>query len=135
RWIRDPEDDEPTTRLLFTTDDRGEVSGTARISAWPPGAIPDDARHRYSLDAFTGIEQLGAGEVGGVMVVPLHGGGNGFQALIGAVYQLAVSELGVDMLFLTCLTGLIDRYRRTGFSTYATPLVATADGLTIPLAL
>jgi hypothetical protein len=135
RWIRDPQDDEPTTRLLFTTDDRGDVSGTARISAWSPGAIPDHARHRYSLHAFTGIEQLGTGELGRVMLLPAHRGGTGFQALIGAVYQLAVCELGVDMLFLTCLTGLIDRYRRTGFSTYAAPLVATDDGLTVPLML
>ena len=135
RWIRDPQDDERTTRLLFITDDHGEVSGTARISAWRPGAIPHDARLRYSLDAFTGMEQLGAGEVGRVMLLPLHRGGNGFEALIGVVYELAVSELGVDILFLTCLTGLIDRYRRSGFSTYAAPLVATVDGLTIPLVL
>jgi predicted GNAT family N-acyltransferase len=135
RWIRDPQDDEPATRLLFTTDDHGEVTGTARIWPWRPGSIPHDAQHRYSLDGFMGMEQLGAGEVGRVMLLSRHRGGIGFQALIGAAYELAVSELGVDMLFLTCLSGLIDRYRRTGFRTYAAPLVATVDGLTVPLLL
>jgi hypothetical protein len=135
RWIRDPQDDEPATRLLFMTDDHGDVTGTARVWPWSPGAIPHDAHHRYSLDGFTGIAHAGAGEVGRVMVRPWLRGGISFQALIGAAYELAVSELGVDVLFLTCLSGLIDRYRRTGFRTYAAPLVATVDGLTVPLLL
>ena len=41
RWIRDPQDDEPATKLLFTTDEDGELTGTARIWPWRPGAIPD----------------------------------------------------------------------------------------------
>jgi predicted GNAT family N-acyltransferase len=135
RWIRDSQDDEPATKLLFTTDEDGELTGTARIWPWRPGAIPDDARRTYSLDGFTGMEQLGAAEVGRVMLLPRHRGGMGFQALIGAAYELAVSERGADMLFLTCLSGLIDSYRRTGFRTYAAPLVATVDGLTVPLLL
>ena len=135
RWVRDPEDDDSTTLLLYTTAGDGTVTGTARLRGWPPGAVPNAISDRFATVRFDGIDRLGTAELGRVMVRPDERGHYGLVALACACYQLASGELGADLVFLTCLTGLVRHYQRTGFRTYAAPLVPTTDGVTVPMVL
>jgi predicted GNAT family N-acyltransferase len=135
RWVRDPEDDDPTTLLLYTTAGDGTVTGTARLRGWSPRAVPEAISDRYATARFDGIDGLGMAEVGRVMVRPDQRGHDGLVALACACYQLAGAELGADLVFLTCLPGLVRHYERTGFRTYAAPLVLTTDGVTVPMVL
>jgi predicted GNAT family N-acyltransferase len=135
QWIRDPEDDDPRTLLLYTTAGDGEVTGTARLRAWPAGAVPDDVAQRFALGSFAGIDALGAAELGRVMLRSDLRGHGGLVALLSASYQLTQVELEADVVFLTCLTGLVRHYRQAGFRTYASHLVPTADGVTVPMVL
>ncbi len=131
--LRDAEDDENETTILYIADADGLLTGTARIRCWGPGGPPFDVRSRFTMDLFAGLEGMGTAEIGRVMLHPNSRGGSGFQALIGAAFQLAASEHGVDACFLICLSGLVASYRRLGFRPYAAPLVPGVDGLTVPL--
>ena len=69
------------------------------------------------------------------MVRPDQRGRYSMVTLACGSYQLASAELGADLVFLTCLAGLVRHYQRTGFRTYAAPLVPTRDGVTVPVVL
>ncbi len=135
RWVRDAEDDDPRTLLLYTAGGDEDVTGTARLRGWPPGGVPDDVAQRFALGSFAGIDALGTAELGRVMLRSDQRGHDGLVALLSASYQLARAELDADVVFLTCLSGLVHHYRHAGFRTYAARLVPTADGVTVPMML
>jgi hypothetical protein len=90
---------------------------------------------RFSLHRFDGLSELGTAELGRVMLSADQRGRFGLMSLVCAAYQLAAGELQCDVVFLTCLSGLVRHYRQVGFRTYAADLVPTANGVTVPMML
>jgi predicted GNAT family N-acyltransferase len=133
--LRDPEDDEPATTLLYTSTAHGRVTGTARVRGWAQGRAPSDVQDRFSMPRFDGLAQVGTAELGRVMLRADQRGRFGLMSLMCAAYQVAAGELRCDVLFLTCLSGLVRHYRQVGFRTYASDLVPTANGVTVPMML
>jgi predicted GNAT family N-acyltransferase len=135
KLLREPEDDEPGATLLYTAAGEGGVTGTARIRSWEPGAVPTEVAERFAMERFGGLSRLGTAEVGRVMLRHDRRGSSDLVALVCALYQLAAGELRSDVVFLTCLSGLVRHYRRIGFRTYRGHLVPTSDGVTVPMIL
>ena len=126
RSQRDPEDDEPNAVLIYTTVEDGSVNGTARTGACAPHAAPRELRSRFSIDGFPGLAEIGSAELGRVMLRRDRRGRSGLMSLVCAAYLVAAAELRSDVVFLTCLTGLVRHNRRIGFRTYAAQRVIAA---------
>lgn len=135
RSVHDDEDDRPYTILLYTADDEGSLTGTIRVRHWRPGEIPDKDWSTFSMERFDGLSGLGTAEVGRLMIKPDRRGQLGIVSIGCALYQLAATELAVDVGFINCATGLVRHYRLLGFRTYAARLVPTPDGIEVPLVL
>jgi hypothetical protein len=104
--VRDPEDDQAYTTLLYTEDEAGRVTGTSRIRHWDPGQVPDKDWAAFSMELFDGIERLTTAELGRLMIAPGHRG------------QLPIISMGC-----------------AGFRTYAGKLIPTPDGISVPLVI
>jgi Cyclic nucleotide-binding domain/Acetyltransferase (GNAT) domain len=135
RRVHDDEDDKPYTILLYTADDDGKLTGTIRVRHWRPGDVPEKDWTAFSMGRFDGLTEFGTAEVGRLMIKPDHRGQLGLVSIACALYQLAATELAVDVGFLNCATGLVRHYRLLGFRTYAGRLVPTPDGIEVPLVL
>jgi hypothetical protein len=135
RRVHDDEDDRPYTTLLYTADDEGSLTGTIRVRHWRPGEVPEKDFRTFSMERFEGLSELGTAEVGRLMIKPDRRGQLGLVAIACALYQLAATELAVDVAFINCATGLVRHYRLLGFRTYAGRLVPTPDGIEVPLIL
>jgi hypothetical protein len=133
--VHDPEDDEPYTILLYTADDEGNLTGTVRVRQWRPGQVPEHDWEIFSMERFDGLSGLGTAEIGRLMIKPDRRGQLGLVSISCALYQLAATELAVDVGFINCATGLVRHYRLLGFRTYAGRLVPTPDGIEVPLVL
>ncbi len=135
RHVHDAEDDKPYTLLLYTSDADGSLTGTIRVRRWRAGEVPLRDWETFSMERFPGLGQLGTAELGRLMIKPDHRGQLGIVSLACALLQLNATELGVDVAFLNCATGLVRHYRLLGFRTYAARLVPTPDGIEVPLVL
>jgi hypothetical protein len=135
RVVHDDEDDRPYTLLLYTAGEDGALTGTVRLRHWAPGAVPAKERATFSMERFPGLERLGVAEGGRLMIRPDQRGQLGLVSMACAMYQLMAGELGVDLGFLNCATGLVRHYRLMGFRTYAGRLVPTPDGIEVPLVI
>ena len=132
--LYDDEDDKPYTTLLYTEDGAGGLTGTLRIRAWEPGAVPHKDWEAFSMERFDGVDGMRAAEIGRLMIERGHRGQLGLLSMSCAVYQLCAAR-GVDVAFINCATGLVRHYRLLGFRTYAGRLVPTPDGIEVPLVL
>jgi hypothetical protein len=135
RHVHDEEDDKPYTILLYTADDHGALTGTIRVRHWGPGEVPEKDWNTFSMELFEGLADLGTAELGRLMVRPDRRGQLALVSIACALFQLNATELGVDVAFLNCATGLVRHYRLLGFRTYAGRLVPTPDGIEVPLVL
>lgn len=135
RRLHDSEDDKPYTTLLYTTGEDGSLSGTIRLRCWDPGEVPEKDWDAFSMERFDGIADLTTAEAGRLMITPDNRGKLGLVSLGCALYELCAGELGVDVGFINCATGLVRHYRLLGFRTYAGRLVPTPDGIEVPLVM
>jgi len=135
RWVYDDEDDKPYTILFYTTDEEGDLTGTARVRHWHRGEVPDKDYRAFSMERFEGLGELATAEIGRLMIRPDYRGQLGLVSIACAIYEECAGELGVDMAFLNCATGLVRHYRLLGFRTYLGRLVPTPDGIEVPLVL
>lgn len=135
RRLTDDEDDKPYTTLLYTADDAGGLTSTIRIRHWEPGDVPHKDWDTFSMGRFAGLPEMRASELGRLMIEPGRRGQRGLVSLGCAMYQLCAGELGLDVMFIYCATGLVRYYRLLGFRTYAAPPVPTVDGLEVPLVM
>jgi CRP-like cAMP-binding protein len=85
------------------------------------------------MERFPGLRELGTAELGRLMIKPDQRGHLGLVSMACALYQLNATELGTDVAFLNCATGLVRHYRLLGFRSYAARLVPTPDGIEVPL--
>jgi CRP-like cAMP-binding protein len=135
RRVHDEEDDKPYTTLLYTADVDGSLTGTIRVRHWRPGEVTEKDWDVFSMERFEGLAGLGTAEVGRLMIKPDRRGQLGLVSIACALYQLAATDLGIDVGFINCATGLVRHYRLLGFRTYAGRLVPTPDGIEVPLVL
>jgi predicted GNAT family N-acyltransferase len=133
-WVHDTEDDQSYTLHLFTRDDDG-VTGVLRIRHWQPGAVPARDFDVFTMERFPEIERLTTAELGRLMVRKSERGRLLLASLLSAAYELGCGRLGVDLAFLNCATGLVRHYRRLGARPYNGRLVATPDGIEIPMVI
>jgi hypothetical protein len=134
RWVKDPEDEQPGT-VLFYTGSPTAVTGSLRVQVWTPGTVPPAVRSRYSLDGFPGIEQEVVAESARLMVSRTRRGQLILPALARAGYELICAELGGNLVFANCASGLVRAYRRLGYRPYSGRLIPSDDGLRIPLVM
>ncbi len=133
--VRDPEDDQGYTTLLYTEDEGRRVTGTARIRHWDPGQVPDKDWAAFSMERFDGIDRMTTAELGRLMIAPAHRGQLPVVSMGCATYQLMAGELKADVGFSSCTAGLVKHYRLLGFRTYAGRLIPTPDGISVPLVI
>jgi hypothetical protein len=105
RRVHDDEDDRPYTTLLYTADDEGSLTGTIRVRHWRPGEVPEKDDSTFSMERFEGLSELGTAEVGRLMIKPDRRGQLGLVAIACALYQLAATELAVDVASSTARPG------------------------------
>src|ERR1700730_11061105 len=59
RRVEDVDDDKLYTKLLYTTDGDGALTGTIRVRHWAPGQVPRKDWDTFSMELFDGLEELG----------------------------------------------------------------------------
>lgn len=133
-WIKDPEDDEPQTILLYCG--AGEVpEGTMRVRVWAPGEVDQHTAHLYSLAHFPDLHTQAIFEISRLIVSPSVRASPVAPSLFEAAYRLAVGRHHAHIGFLYCAPGLSRAYHRLGFRGYQGDLIRTADGLRVPMVM
>jgi hypothetical protein len=130
--VHDDEDEQPYTLLLYTCGPTG-ITGTLRLRHWMPGEVPPTEWETFSMSRLPGLGAMGTAEVGRLMVAPSGRGDLTTLSLVTTMYQLLVEQLGVDVLFANCAPALVHHYTPLGLRTYDGELVATPDGVEVPL--
>lgn len=133
-WIRDDEDLDPHAHLLYTLDERGIVSGTARLMLWPAGETPGSVRDEYSVDVFPGLAGSALGEFSRLIIARGARGANGLVSIALAAYQLAARH-ELSALLQHCAPGLVPYYGGLGMAPYPGDLIEIEDGAFVPLVM
>lgn len=133
--LHDAEDDEPSTTLLYTADEKG-ITGTARIRGWEPGDVPAKDFEKFSMGRFKGIERLRVGEMARLMLRADQRTGLTLVALSYAVLDIgSKTHRHPDLVFGNCHTGLARHYDQIGWRRYAGHMIPSPNGLTVPLVM
>lgn len=118
----------------FYTGTVEELTACARVDHWGPGEVPEKMFRHLSMQVVPGIERLSTGYTSKFAVRPSHRGGKlVLPALLRAGYDLLCGEKGTDLLFTTCVPGLIGMYRRVGMRPYTATLALCDAGSEIPM--
>lgn len=133
QWLTGEDDEHPNTILLYTGS-RDDITGSIRIRAWPPGAVPAKEAAQYSMSRFPGLEKLTTADLGRLVVKPNARGMLILPALVGACYEELAGRRGADLVFCYCAPGLVRSYRSLGMVPYGGSLIDTGSGpVQIPL--
>jgi CRP-like cAMP-binding protein len=134
KWLRQEEDDQPTTTLLYTgrPDD---ITSTVRVRAWKPGEVPPAVFALTSMDRFPGIEGLGVSHIGRMMIRRSLRGKLVLPSLLAGGYEFLVGEKGADLAFLDCVPGIVRHYRQLGARPYGGRLIDLGYSPGIPLVI
>jgi hypothetical protein len=132
RMVHDVEDDRPYTTLLYCRDGDA-VTGTLRVRHWAPGQVPVWEWKKFSMWRFEGLRELRVAELGRLMSTPAERGQLVCVALVAGMYQLLIERYGTDVMFASCPPGLVSRYLILGLRVYHGCVVATPDGVEVPL--
>jgi CRP-like cAMP-binding protein len=134
KWLRQAEDDEPGTTLLYTgpTDD---ITSTVRVRAWKAGQVPPAVFQATSMDRFPGIEGLGVSHIGRMMIRRSLRGKLVLPSLLAGGYEFLVGERGADLAFLDCVPGIVRHYRQLGARPYGGRLIDLGYSPGIPLVI
>jgi CRP-like cAMP-binding protein len=134
KWLRQGEDDQPTTTLLYTgTPD--DITSTVRVRAWKPGEVPPAVFALTSMDRFPGIEGLGVSHIGRMMIRRSLRGKLVLPSLLAGGYEFLVGEKGADLAFLDCVPGIVRHYRQLGARPYGGRLIDLGYSPGIPLVI
>lgn len=134
KWLLDEEDEQDYAVNLYMGP-IDHIVATVRILIWPPGHVPENHYHLFSMEIFQGIGQLVTAETGRLMVRPTSRGKTVFPSLINATYQQLV-ERDVQLCFLYCVPGLVKHYRRTvGARPYGGRLISAGSSVGIPMVM
>ncbi len=134
KWLKQPEDDEEATMLLYTgTPD--EITSTVRVRSWGPGKVPPSVYAAISLDRFPGIEGLTVSHLGRLMIRRTLRGKLVLPSLIAGGYEFLAGEKGADLAFLDCVPGIVRYYRRLGARPYGGRVLDLGYSPGIPLVI
>jgi CRP-like cAMP-binding protein len=134
RWLKQDEDDQPGTTLLYTGTPE-EVTSTVRVRAWAAGQVPPAVFQAISLERFPGVEGLGVSHIGRLMIRRTLRGKLVLPSLLAAGYELLAGEKGADLAFLDCVPGIVRYYRQLGARPYGGRLVDLGYSPGIPLVI
>lgn len=134
KWLKQPEDDQPGTTLLYTgTPD--DVTSTVRVRVWPPGEVPPAVFAATSMERFPGIEGLTVSHIGRMMIRRTLRGKLVLPSLLAGGYEFLVGEKGADLAFLDCVPGIVRHYRQLGARPYGGRLIDLGYSPGIPLVI
>ncbi len=132
RWVRDDDDELPTTTILYTgTPER--ITSTVRLRHWRPGQVPHHDVEELSMDRIPDLETRPTAEIGRLMVRSSRRGRLQVAALVRAGYELLVGEFQSQLVFCYCSPGLTHFYQRIAMRPYGGRLVAAPDGVMVPM--
>ncbi|HEU0107162.1 MAG TPA: cyclic nucleotide-binding domain-containing protein [Vicinamibacteria bacterium] len=134
KWLRQAEDDEPSTTLLYTGSP-DDITSTVRVRAWKPGEVPPAVFQTTSMDRFSGIERLGISHIGRMMIRRSLRGKLVLPSLLAGGYEFLVGEQGADLAFLDCVPGIVRHYRQLGARPYGGRLIDLGYSPGIPLVI
>jgi len=134
KWLRQEEDDQPTTTLLYTGSP-DDITSTVRVRAWKPGEVPPAVFALTSMDRFPGIEGLGVSHIGRMMIRRSLRGKLVLPSLLAGGYEFLVGEKGADLAFLDCVPGIVRHYRQLGARPYGGRLIDLGYSPGIPLVI
>jgi len=134
KWLRQAEDDEPSTTLLYTGSP-DDITSTVRVRAWKPGQVPPAVFQATSMDRFPGIEGLGVSHIGRMMIRRSLRGKLVLPSLLAGGYDFLVGERGADLAFLDCVPGIVRHYRQLGARPYGGRLIDLGYSPGIPLVI
>ncbi|MFH1059012.1 MAG: cyclic nucleotide-binding domain-containing protein [Pseudomonadota bacterium] len=133
-WIRDPEDDQPQTILLYSGP-RDAPAGTMRLRVWAQGEVDQHTAQIYSLARFPDLNRQAVFEISRLIVSPSVRSSPVAPSLFEAAYRLAVGRRHAHIGFLYCAPGLSRAYHRLGFRGYQGELIPSPDGLRVPMVM
>ena len=134
KWLRQAEDDEPSTTLLYTGSP-DDITSTVRVRAWKPGEVPSAVFQMTSMERFPGIERLGVSHIGRMMIRRSLRGKLVLPSLLAGGYDFLVGERGADLAFLDCVPGIVRHYRQLGARPYGGRLIDLGYSPGIPLVI
>ena len=132
RIVHDAEDERPYTTLLYCREGDA-VTGTLRVRHWAPGRVPDREWKKFSMGRFDGLRELRTAELGRLMSTRAERGQLVAVALVAGMYRLLVERYDTNVMFASCPPGLVSRYLTLGLRVYDGCVVATPDGVEVPL--
>ncbi len=132
RWVKDHDDELPTTTILYTgTPER--ITSTVRLRHWQPGQVPEHDVHELSMDRIPELESLATAEIGRLMVRSSRRGRLQVAALVRAAYEILVGEHQCLLVFCYCSPGLAHFYQRIAMRPFGGRMVAAPDGVMVPM--
>ena len=134
KWLRQDEDDEEGTTLLYTGSP-DDITSTVRVRAWKPGQVPSAVFQTTSMERFPGIERLGVSHIGRMMIRRSLRGKLVLPSLLAGGYEFLVGERGADLAFLDCVPGIVRHYRQLGARPYGGRLIDLGYSPGIPLVI
>ncbi len=135
KMVYESYDFEKDTIILYLGDLRN-IKGTLTLRIWDKGKIPKSAQRKFNTDQFPNIDNLIVSEACYFMIDMYQRGVSTVPLLFDALYDLIIRRgLLLNMVFLTCMPGLVNYYQKFGFRLYTEKLVSLADGLRAPLLL
>lgn len=132
--VVDAYDEDPSTLHLYAGS-IDNLSASGRLLIWPAGQVPPSEFEALGMHEVPGIESLGSCEVGRMAIAPAKRGNLLFPSLLRAGYQVLAEETDTDLVFMTCMPGLVGMYRRAGCRPYTSTLFDAGDGFEVPLML
>ena len=132
RWVKDHDDELPTTTILYTgTPER--ITSTVRLRHWQPGQVPEHDIHELSMDRIPDLASRATAEIGRLMVRSSRRGRLQVAALVRAAYEIFVGEHQCQLVFCYCSPGLAHFYQRIAMRPYGGRMVAAPDGVMVPM--
>jgi len=132
RTVGGPTDFEENT-CLFYAGTAGRILGTVRARVWKPGEFPNQQAQRYSCDLLPDVSGLSVGEGSYFLADQTKRGSNALVALAAKILETVVEEHRLDVMFMSCIPGLVRAYGRLGMRPFGARIIPSDTGFLVPL--
>lgn len=117
---------------LFYTGNRSSPSGAFRIVTYEYDKLPKNTKEKFSLNIFPELSGYKICEVGRLIINPKYRGSLLMLSMVFTIFKHAVQMGNIGGL-LYCSPGLAKLYKKFGYRAYAGNLIATEDGIKLPM--
>lgn len=134
RWFRFPEDEAGNAFVLYCGTP-GKILATLRGQYYPPGTLSEETKALYSLDLFEGIDKRCIGEVAAFYMDRSSRGKIAAASIVCKIIE-TLSRSGAEMVFHSCVPGLLRTYKKMGSRPYGGRVAPSAQfgcGIVIPM--